>query len=225
MKNTELLGKTYLCSGFEAEELHEFAAIARFMEIDKDKIIFFEGDPAEGFYVLLSGRVRIYKASPDGKEYTIHIIKPGQLFAEAAIFKGHEYPANCATVENSSVAYFPKDAFLNLLKKYPEISLKIIGSLASFVRDFNRQVEELSLKEVPARLASYLLNLAEQKGSNSVYLDSTKTELANRLGTISETLSRNLKKLSDLGVISVNGREISIIDKNRLNNIADGEKI
>lgn len=225
MKNTELLGKTYLCSGFEAEELREFAAIARFMEIEKDKIIFFEGDPAEGFYVLLSGRVRIYKASPDGKEYTIHIIKPGQLFAEAAIFKGHEYPANCATVENSSVAYFPKDAFMNLLKKYPEISLKIIGSLASFVRDFNRQVEELSLKEVPARLASFILDLAEKKGSNSVYLDSTKTELANRLGTISETLSRNLKKLSDLGVISVNGREISIIDKNRLNSIADGEKI
>ena len=225
MKNIDLLAKSYLCSGFEADELHEFAAIARFMEIDKDKIIFFEGDPAEGFYVLLSGRVRIYKASPDGKEYTIHVIKPGQLFAEAAIFKGHEYPANCATMEKSAVAYFPKEAFLNLLKKYPVISLKIIGSLASFVRDFNRQVEELSLKEVPARLASFLLNRAEKTGSNLVNLDFTKTELANRLGTISETLSRNLKKMSDLGVISVNGREISILDKNRLNNIADGEKI
>ena len=86
-------------------------------------------------------------------------------------------------------------------------------------------MEELSLKEVPARLASFLLNRTEKTGSNLVYLDFTKTELANRLGTISETLSRNLKKMSDLGVISVNGREISILDKNRLNNIADGEKI
>jgi len=225
MKNIELLSRTNLCSGLDKNELQAVASIARFIDIPSGKTLFFEGDPAGGFFLLLSGRVRIYKASPDGKEYTIHIIKPGQLFAEAAIFKGDKYPANCVAADDSSAAFFPKEGFLNLLKKYPEISVKIIGSMAAFVRDFTRQVEELSLKEVPARLASYLLYRAEKTGSNSIHLDSTKAELANRLGTISETLSRNLKKLSDLNIVVVNGREITIKDGARLNQIADGEKI
>ena len=225
MNNIELLSRTNLCSGLDKSELQAVGSIARFIDIPSGKTIFFEGDPAGGFYVLLSGRVRIYKSSPDGKEYTIHIIKPGQLFAEAAIFKGDKYPANSMAVDDSSAAFFPKDNFLDLLKKYPEISLKIIGSMAAFVRDFTRQVEELSLKEVPARLASYLLYRAEKTGIDTVHLDTTKAELANRLGTISETLSRNLKKLSDLGVVSVDGRDIAIKDKARLNQIADGEKI
>jgi len=225
MENIELLSKSYLCSGFDDRELREIAAIAQFRKVTREAIVFFENDPADGFFVLLSGRVRIYKASPDGKEYTLHIIKPGQLFAEAAIFKGGNYPANCMAGEDSSIAFFPKDAFLGLLKKFPEISLKIIGSLSAFVRDFTRQVEELSLKEIPARLASYLLNQVEKAGSDIVHLDSTKAELANRLGTIGETLSRNLKKLSDLGIIKVSGREICILDSSRLNKIADGEKI
>jgi len=224
MNNIELLSKSYLCAGFDESDLEEIAAIVRFRDLAADEVIFFEGDPADVFYVLLSGRVRIYKASPDGKEYTLHIIRPGQLFAEAAIFHGHGYPANGMAVENSSVAFFPRDAFQALLKKYPEISLKIIGSLSGFVRDFTRQVEELSLKEVPARLASYLLNRIEETGGDTVHIEGTKAELAGRLGTVSETLSRNLKKFSDLGVIRVNGREISILDSRQLNRIADGEK-
>ena len=103
------------------------------------------------------------------------------------------------------------------------IHLKI-GSLSGFVRDFTRQVEELSLKEVPARLASYLLNRAEETGSDIIHLEGTKSELAGRLGTVSETLSRNLKKLSDLGVIRVDGRDITILNSKQLNKIADGEK-
>ena len=84
--------------------------------VDKDQILFFEGDPAPGFFVLITGGVRIYKASPDGKEFTLHIIYPGQVFAEAAIFKGNTYPANCMALEDSEVAFLPKTEFIRLVQ-------------------------------------------------------------------------------------------------------------
>jgi CRP/FNR family transcriptional regulator len=174
--------------------------------------------------VLLSGKVRIYKASPDGKEYTLHMISPGQMFAEAAIFKGGTFPANCAAIEDSVVTFFPKDRFVALITKYPQISLKMISALSGFVRDFNQQVENLSLKEVSARLASYLLRMSEESGRNEFELETSKAELASSLGTISETLSRNLKYLRDLGVIRVDGKKIAILDANGLKSIAHGEK-
>jgi CRP/FNR family transcriptional regulator len=211
--------------GLDKGELEAISGIAQIKKIKKRQIIFLEGDHAAGFFVLLKGKVRIYKASPEGKEYTIHQITPGQLFAEAAIFKGNLYPANCAALEDSMVAFFPKDAFIQMIKNSPQISLKIIGSLSNFLREFNKKVEELSLKEVSARIASYLLEEADKKKNNEIILDISKAELAHRLGTISETLSRNLRKLKELRVIKVEGQKISIINSLRLISIAEGEKI
>jgi len=220
-----LLSQCSLCSGLNTAELETISRITQIKNLNKGEMIFFEGDPADGFYLLLKGRVRVYKSSPDGKEYTIHQIMPGQLFAEAAIFKGDRFPANCSSIDDSTVAYFPKEAFIRMIKDSPEISLKIIGSLSGFLRDFNRQVEELSLKEISARIASFLLAESKKVKSSKITLDMPKTELARRLGTIGETLSRNLKKLKDLGIISVDGKKIVILNSDRLNSIAEGEKI
>lgn len=219
------LSQCFLCSGLDKSELEAISNIAHIKKVKKGQIIFFEGDPAAGFYILLTGKVRVYKASPDGKEYTIHQIMPGQLFAEAAIFKGDYYPANCAALEDSLIAFFPKEAFIRLIQESPQISLKIIGSLSGFLREFNRKVEELSLKEISARIASFLLGESEKIKSNEICLDVSKAELARRLGTIGETLSRNLKKFKELRVISVEGKKIIILDSGRLNSIAEGEKI
>jgi CRP/FNR family transcriptional regulator len=219
------LARCYLCSGLKEDELTKIAQIASGRKLHKDEMLFFEGDAAGGFYILLSGRVRVYKASAEGKEYTMHRITPGQLFAEAAIFQGDKFPANAVAAEDSLVAFFPRDDFLKLLSDSPQLSMKIIGSLSGFVREFNRRLEELSLKEVPARIASYLLNLAEENKSHDIILDSSKTELAKRLGTISETVSRNLKKLKELGVIEVDRQNIKILNLEKLSQIADGEKI
>ena len=201
------------------------AGIVSIRKATKGEVLFFQGDPASGFYVLLSGAVRIYKASPDGKEYTLHHIKPGQMFAEAVLFGGGAFPANSMAVDDSLVGFFPREQFIKLIGDSPQISLKMIAALSSFVREFNQQIEDLSLREVPARLASHLLRKAEQIGSNQFALDITKTELARSLGTISETLSRNLKKLRNLGLVEVDGKNITVLDLERLRAVADGEKI
>jgi len=214
-----------LCADLDDQEMDQIRQLVSIKKLDRGAILFLQGDPAGGFFVLLSGRVRIYKASPDGKEVTIHIIQPGQMFAEAAIFHAGTFPANCAALEDSTVAFFPKDAFLDLVKNSPQISLKMIGSLAAFVREFTLMVEDLSLKEVPARLASYFLARLDESGGSTFDLDISKTQLAHRLGTIAETLSRNLRKFRELGVIEVDGSAITILDPDRLKSIAEGEKI
>jgi CRP/FNR family transcriptional regulator len=225
MEAKHLLRNTYLCRELDAQELEALARIVSLQRVSKGELLFLQGDEAKGFYLLLTGNVRIYQVSAEGKEYTLHRIRPGEMFAEAAIFKGGTFPANCTASENSLVAFFPKADVIDLLTRFPQISLKMIGALSAFVRDFNRQIEELSLKEVPARIASFLLRMSEKSGGRVLTLDTTKAELATSLGTISETLSRNFRKLKELGVINVEGNTITLLDVSRLQSIADGEKM
>jgi len=218
-----MLRQSHLGAGLDEKELQSLAAIAQPRRLGQGAMLFLEGDRAAGFFVLLSGRLRIYKAAPGGREYTIHQISPGQMFAEVAIFHGERFPANCAALDDSLVAFFPKDRFIGLIRESPQISLKIIGSLSAFLRDYNRQIENLSLREVPARLASFLLGESLRQQRQIVTLDCSKKELARRLGTISETLSRSLRKLRELRLIEVVGDRITILDSGELSRIAEGE--
>jgi CRP/FNR family transcriptional regulator len=224
MIKPDLLKGSHLCAGLDPKELGAIAHIAVQRSLAKNELLFIEGDSATGFFTLINGRVRIYKASPEGKEHTIHIIRPGQMFAEVAIFHGGCFPANCSAIEKSEVAFFPRDSFLALLSSSPQISLKIIGSLSAFLREYNELVENLSLKEVSARLASFLLSEYERIPGEVIHLRYSKSQLASRIGTISETLSRNLRKLIDNGVIRVNNKEITVVDAEKLKAIAQGEK-
>lgn len=208
----------------DEQEIAALTSIVSYRTLPRNAVLFLEGDPATGFFVLISGGVRIYKASPDGKEYTLHHVRPGQMFAEAAIFRGRGFPANCIATENSEVAYFPKGGFVDLLAQSPGIALKIIGSLSNWLREFTKKLEELSLREVPARLAFYLLRRAEASQADTINLDTSKTELAAQLGTILETLSRTFRRFRDAGIITMNGKQITILDRNRLQAVAEGEK-
>lgn len=222
MKTVDALSRCHLCAGLAPAEVEAVSRITSLRTVQDGELLFQEGDPARGFYVLLAGRIRIFKSSADGKEHTLHIIRPGQMFAEVAIFHDGMFPAHAVAVEDSTVAFFPKPDFLRLLGESPQISLKIIGSLAAFVREFNRQIEDLSLKDVPSRLAGYFLDECRRTGRTVFRLETTKLELARRLGTISETLSRNLRKFSELGLIEVRQREITVLQPDRLEDIAGG---
>ena len=224
MEAFDRLVKSKLFANLSEEERTAIRPIIGFLKRQRGSMVFFEGDRAEGFFVLLSGRARIFKASPDGKEFTLHHVEPGQVFAEAAIFRGPGYPANCQAIEDSEMAFVPKREFLMVLSEHPQIAMKMIGALASWLREFTHKFEELTFKEVPARLAGHLLDLSEGAASTTITLDSSKTELASMLGTVSETLSRSLKKLTLAGAIEVDGPRITILDRSVLTDIADGQK-
>lgn len=225
METLKYIKKSTLFAGLDNNELQSLSDTITIKRLKKGEILFLDGDEASGFYTVLEGKIRVFKSNPDGKEYTIHVITPGQIFGEVAIFEGKHFPASSIAIENSVVGFFPKDRFLALIKEYPNISLKIIGSLARFLREYNQMVEDLALKEVPARIARYLLTKIGGTNKKVINLDIKKTELALKLGTISETLSRNLRKMKDNGIIRVDNQQITILDFDRLNSIADGEKL
>jgi len=225
MEKSEALRDCVLFRTLSRREASSLERIATPRHVPKGSILFFEGDEARGFYVLLSGRLKLYKASPEGREYTLHHVRSGEMFAEAAIFRGQTYPANCVALEDSDVAFFPKEAFYRLIESSPDISLKVIVSLSKWLRELAERIEDLSLREVPARLAAYLLREAESSPRGVVELEVSKAELAKRLGTVAETLSRSLTSMKESGIIREEGNAVSILDPARLRSIAAGEKI
>ena len=213
----ELLANSLLFSGLPAEQLQEIATISVDKKYGKGVSIFFEGDPGTGFYMVASGKVKIFKMSFDGKEQILHILGPGEPFGEVPVFHGNPFPANAETLTESEVLFFPRTEFVHLVSKNPSLALNMLAVLALRLRRFASQIENLTLKEVPGRLASYLLYLmAEQQCQDKVVLDVPKGQLANLLGTSSETLSRIFAKMTEEGLIRVEGKTIYLLDAERL---------
>lgn len=163
------------------------------------------------------GRVKIFKMSLDGKEQILHIFGPGEPFGEVPVFHGNPYPANAVALESSSMLFFPRRKFIDLINSTPSLALSMLAVLSMRLRRFAAQIESLSLKEVPARLAAHLIYLTEeQKNTKAVTLDIPKGQLASLLGTSPETLSRIFAKMTKEGLIKVSGKEIEIRRYNKL---------
>jgi CRP/FNR family transcriptional regulator, dissimilatory nitrate respiration regulator len=198
-------------------------AISRFYK--KGEVIFSEGDDGIGFYVIVSGRVKIFKLSPDGKEQILHFFGPPETFGEVPVFSGHSYPAYAEATGASQLLFFPKGDFVSLIRTDPSMALNMLAVLSARLRRFAAQVEELSLKEVPGRLAAYLLFLSQRSDNGDMLdLDITKGQLASLLGTIPETLSRVLGKMSRQKFIHSQGSRLKILDRQGLEAIAAGER-
>ena len=213
--------------GLPEENLKELGEIVVQKRFARGELLFSDGDVGEGFYVVVSGRVKLYKLGPDGREQILHFVSNGDPFGEVTLFAGVSYPAFARACTDLNVLFFRRDDFKSLVHKNPELSLNMIAIMSHHLRRFASLVEELSLKDVPARVARYLLNLAAKGGREvgngiEVELDSSKTELAQKLGTISETISRTLGKMKSTGVIDTNGRKVTILDGDTLEEIASG---
>jgi CRP-like cAMP-binding protein len=211
-----------LFEGLPSEQLEDLEMIMTDQVFRKGEIIFSEGDEADGFYVAITGRVKIYKLSPDGKEQILHFIGPGEPFGEVPVFTGQRFPAHAEAMEESRVLFFSKESFVDLVKRNPSLALNMLGVLSRRLRTFAALIDDLSLKEVPGRLAAYLLYLSTQKkGTEEVELSITKAQLASLLGTIPETLSRILGKMAAQGLIETDGRRIRILDPESLQELVD----
>ena len=214
-----------LFQGLPREQHEDLAMIVVDQIFKRGQTIFSEGDEGSGFYVVISGRVKVFKLSPEGKEQIFHILGPGEPFGEAAVFAGEKFPAYAEALAESRVSFFPRPAFVDLIKKNPSLALNMLAVLSRRLRKFAALVEDLSLKEVPGRLAAYLLFLSERKkGMKELELDVSKNQLAGLLGTIPETLSRILARMARERFIKASGpRRIQILDRKGLEKLASGE--
>jgi CRP-like cAMP-binding protein len=212
-KYFKLISETILFDGLPEHHINELLKIAREKTFVKNEVIFSEGDVGSGFYINIEGLVKIFKLSPDGKEQILHIFGPGEPYGEVPVFSGRTFPANAETLSKCRALFFPRNAIVDLITKNPSIALNMLAVLSLRLRRFTVQVENLSLKEVPGRLATHFLMLShEQEQTNTIHLNISKSQLASLLGTIPETLSRILRKMAEQNLIDVAGRKIKLLD-------------
>ena len=218
------LDQTTIFQGLPVDQLAEIANLAIVQSYRKGNILFHQGDEGIGFFVVKSGRIKVFKLSKDGKEQILHIFGERAHFAEVPALDGKCFPASASAIERSEVLFFPRERFLTLLEQQPVLAINMLKSFARHLRRFSQLIDTLVLREVPARLATYLLGLSEQSdGDETVELDLPKGQLAARLGTIPETLSRVFSKLSGEDLIEIEGSKIELLDLKRLKQLAVGD--
>ncbi len=223
-----------LFSGLSQPQLEKIQDIALELHFSKGRLIFQEGEQGNGFYIVNTGKIKVFKLSFEGKEQILHIYGPGHTFGEVPVFEGKSFPASAMAIENSSILFLPRDAFVDLITTTPALSMNMLADLSKRLRAFTIQIENLSLKEVPARLAAYILTLyTEQKSSQisglnneqMVTLPISKAQLANLIGTTPETISRIFKKMADAQLIAVKAKEIFISDIEGLSDLSESGRL
>jgi CRP/FNR family transcriptional regulator, dissimilatory nitrate respiration regulator len=225
----QILRRIYLFSGIADADLETLARMVVRKTFPRQATIFGEGKEAQGFFILVTGQIKLVKTSLEGKEYIIRLVGPGETFAEAAVFGEIPYPATAIALEDCQTLFFPRGPFLHYLAASPALARNMLATLSRLMFHLTKQLEDLSLKEVSARLARYILERCqathgEIAAGRQCELPTTKTQLAAYLGTISETLSRTLSRFKSLGLIEVDKGKITIMDPVALEKMAGGIK-
>lgn len=203
-----------LFSGLPVADLEKVAAVSVPKSLEKGDYLFHEGGPSAGFYVIQSGAVNVHRVSAVGKEQVIHVFRTGDSFAEATLAAPNGCHADARAVESTQVLLIQKDGILDLLKRQPELALRMLGSMSNHLRVLVGQLEDFTLKDVETRLAHWLVKRCPNPASNEpvrIILTTTKGTLAAELGTISETFSRLLAKFRKLKLVTVKGRTITVV--------------
>ena len=209
---TDVLKGTALFSALSDTELASLATRTLIRSYASSELIFSEGEPCTGFYIVSRGRVRIFKASPNGREQVLALEGPGSSVAELPVFDGGPYPASGAAVEPSELLFISRQEFRALCVEYPEISLKILQVVGARLRKLVGIIEELSFTTVRNRLISWILRQAKSQDGFRFKLGVSHQELAAQIGTVRELVSRNLARLQAQGFIGINGHEVTILN-------------
>lgn len=196
------------------------AAMAREHACAAGDTLFRQGDACPGVFVVGSGLVRVFKLSPSGKEQVLHLAGPGATFAEAAVIGGFNCPAFAQAVEPSTVAVIPSADFTRFLASDHQSCIDLLAGLAGWLHHVVDLLEDLTLRDAAGRLARHLLSNAGADGV--VSLPALRKHLASHLNLTPETLSRTLRRLTEDGCIAADRDAISVIDRERLNAVADG---
>jgi CRP-like cAMP-binding protein len=217
----DMLKRTSLFEGLDEAHLHELVSRSRRRSFAREQALFMQGDTAHGLYVVVRGRVKVYKTSAKGREQTLMIMGAGEPVGEVAVLSGEAYPASAATLEPSEALYVPRQAFLEMVSREPEVAMRLLSALSARLRSFATLIEDLSLRDVGERLAAHLLSLAQEgRAGEIVELELSKTQLSAAVGTVPETLSRAFQQLNRLGAVETRGRKVVIRDRGALERMA-----
>ena len=211
------LAKVPIFSGLTEGELAFLLQRAIPCRYAAGEIVFGEGEPCLGMYVVESGHIRIFKSSSGGREHVLSVDGPGSSVAELPVFDGGSYPASAAAVDDATLLFVSKQDFHALCLAHPQVTLKVLRVVGARLRRLVGIIEELSFTTVRHRLASFLLRLAQKEGKDAsegihVALPASNQELASQIGTVRELVSRNLSRLQAEGMLQLDGRHVLILD-------------
>ncbi len=201
-----------LFSSLSPEDLAQIASFAAPIALAKDAYLFREREPSRGFFLVRAGAINVHRVSAAGREQVIHVFRPGETFAEAALASATGYPADARAVEASSVLLLPKQPMLDLLAGRPDLALRMLGSMSAHLRVLVGMLDDLTLKDAETRVLNWLVQRCPPAGAAEVKLGSTKRVLAAELATSSETLSRTFARLRDADLIEVRGATVRVRD-------------
>jgi CRP/FNR family transcriptional regulator, cyclic AMP receptor protein len=213
----QILKATPLFAALDDAELSSLASRCGIRPYSQGEILFSEGEPCKGLYIVVSGRVRIFKTSAGGREQVLSVEGAGASVAELPVFDGGAYPASASALEKTDVLFVSRSDLRAICLEHPEVSLKLLQVVGARLRRLVGIIEELSFTTVRHRLISLLLREAKAEGRKTerglvISLNASHQELASQIGTVRELVSRNLARLQAQSFIEMNGREITVLD-------------
>ena len=217
------LRRLRLFAELEDEALDRLAGLSRVIHLERKSMLFNEGDPYRGAFVLLDGLAVVYRTSEDGRMLILEVCRPGDAFSQVPLFEegAAGYLASARTTRASEILLLPKERFVPFLKQHPEVAWEMLRDFAAKMKEMNLRLEGVTLREVRSRLARYLLREAEADGADggarpTLTLPMAKGAVASYLGTAHETLSRSFARLIREKVVAVEGRKVTILDREKL---------
>lgn len=205
----DLLHKNEYFEGLDEALLEQVAMHMHLREYERGEALFWEGDPCAGLHIIEQGFVKLYRLSPQGRQYIVRVLQEGDTCNEVPTFDGGMNPVNVEALETTRVWVIHPDILRTLLKKHPEFAQKVIANLAQNLRGLVRMVSEMAFYQVTHRLARLI---SEQSPEELTGAPWTQEQLAARLGTVREVVARSLKELERSGAIRLDKRHIAISD-------------
>jgi CRP/FNR family transcriptional regulator, dissimilatory nitrate respiration regulator len=221
----DILHNCEMFSAVEAAGFRRLATIARLCQFRKGQVIFREGEPCPGVFVIGQGVVRVFKTGPGGREHVLHMVGPGGSFAEVAAIGGFPLPASAEAVKKATCVLLPLERFRKVLSEDHELCLGMMTSMSGWVRRLVTLMEDITLRDAAGRLARFLLELSESKSAadGTIELPGLKRYVASHLNLTSETFSRTLRRLADAGLIAeVDKARVRLLQPKKLRQVAEG---
>jgi CRP/FNR family transcriptional regulator, dissimilatory nitrate respiration regulator len=222
MKNDsyqDVFESTPLLAALPREAREEIAGRSKRISLQAGEILFHQGDPADRFFLVLKGLIKLSRMSPNGQEKVVHLTGPGETFAEAVMFmEARQYPVTAQATSTTELLCIPSEPYREALGASPESCFRLLADLSTRLHSRLRDIDQLTLQQATPRVVNYLLGQAPQATDRRsvITLKAPKHVLASRLSVTPETLSRILHGLSDAGLIRVEGRQIELLDTEAL---------
>lgn len=217
MASTEFLSFVPIFSDLPEETLQKIEQIGSRKNYQKNEVVLMEEDAGTALFVIVNGKVKVSRASNDGREVILTILSESDFFGEMAILDGLTRSATCTAIDDSELFLIQRNDFLNLLREYPEISISLLQELTSRLRVADMKIKALSLKDAEGKVATVVLQLADdigkiKQGKVEIEKLPLQQDLANMAGTSRETISRTLHAFAKKGLIELEGSKLRILD-------------